>query len=70
LGFLTSVEADPDPARRVEVFPIKTRSRIHERTIALGFLGIISRVLRLEFSVYNDYFTTIFKLLLLREEGE
>ncbi len=30
-------------------------SQIHERTISLRFLGIILRVLRLEFSVYNVY---------------
>ncbi len=30
-----------------------SRSRIHERTILLRFLGIILRVLRPEVSVYN-----------------
>jgi hypothetical protein len=33
----------------------ETRSRIHERTISLRFLGIILSVLRLEVSVYNVY---------------
>jgi hypothetical protein len=32
-----------------------TRSRIHERTISLRFLGIILRILRFEVSVYNVY---------------
>ncbi len=31
------------------------RSRDHERTISLRFLGIILRVLTLEISVYNVY---------------
>jgi hypothetical protein len=31
------------------------KSRIHERTISLSFLGIILRVLRLEVSVNNVY---------------
>ncbi len=35
------------------IFP--SRSRIHERTISLSFLGMIFRVLRLEVSVYNVY---------------
>ncbi len=33
------------------------RSRIHESTISLRFLGIILRVLILEVSVYNAYIT-------------
>ncbi len=33
------------------------RSRIHEHTISLMFLGIILRVLRLAISVYNVYIT-------------
>jgi hypothetical protein len=33
----------------------KSRSRIHERTVSLRFLGIILRVLKLEVSVYNGY---------------
>ncbi len=37
-----------------------SRSRIHERTISLKFLGIILRVFRLEVSVYNIYFQTTF----------
>jgi hypothetical protein len=32
---------------------IKSRSRIHERTMSLSFLGIILRVLRFEVSVYD-----------------
>jgi hypothetical protein len=35
-------------------------SRIHERTISLRFLGIILRILRLEFSVDNVYITNDF----------
>ncbi len=38
-----------------------TRSRIHERTISLRFLGIILRVFRLEISVYNVYITNQFQ---------
>ncbi len=38
-----------------------TTSRILESTIALRFLGIILRVLRLEVSVYNVYITHQFK---------
>jgi hypothetical protein len=37
------------------------RSRIHERTIMLRFLGIILGVLRLEVSVYNVYITYQFQ---------
>jgi hypothetical protein len=37
------------------------RSRIHERTILLRFLGIILRVLRLEISVYNVYIKNQFQ---------
>ncbi len=33
------------------------RSKIHEGTISLRFLGTIFRVLRLEVSVYNVYIT-------------
>ncbi len=43
--------------------PVKgaeSRSRIHEHTISLRFLGIILRVLRLEVSVYNVYITNQF----------
>jgi hypothetical protein len=40
-----------------------SRSRIHERTVSLRFLGIILRVLRLEVSVYNVYITNQFKSL-------
>ncbi len=38
-----------------------TRSRIHERTISLRFLGIILRVLRLEISMYHVYITNQFQ---------
>ncbi len=34
-----------------------SKSRIHERTISLRFLGIILRVLRLEVSVYYTMIT-------------
>jgi hypothetical protein len=37
------------------------KSRIHERTILLRFLGIILRVLRLETSVYYVYITNLLK---------
>ncbi len=37
------------------------RSRIHERTISLRFLGLILRVLRLEVFVYNVYITNQFQ---------
>ncbi len=36
---------------------LECRSRIHERTISLRFLGIILRVLRLEVSAFNVYIT-------------
>ncbi len=51
--------------------PGELRSRIHERTISVRFLGIILRDLRLELSVYNVYITvqTSFKPLLLKEGG-
>ncbi len=35
----------------------QSRSRIHERTISLRFLGIILKVLRIEVSVSNMYIT-------------
>jgi hypothetical protein len=41
--------------------PTPTRSQIHERTISLGFLGMILRVLRLELSVYNVYISNQFQ---------
>jgi hypothetical protein len=37
------------------------RSRIHERTISLRFLGIFLRVLRLEVSIHNVYITNQFQ---------
>ncbi len=37
------------------------RSRIHERSISLRFLGIILRVLRLGVSVYDVYITNQFQ---------
>ncbi len=43
------------------------RSRIHERTFSLRFLGIVLKVLRLKVSVYNVY--TSFKQLMLRGGG-
>jgi hypothetical protein len=46
---------------------VTTRSRIHERTILLRFLGIILRVLRLEVSVYT--ITNQYKPLLLKGRG-
>ncbi len=43
------------------------RSRIHEHTSLLGFLGIILRVLRLEVSMFT--LQTSFKPLLLKGGG-
>ncbi len=37
------------------------RSRIHERTISLRFLGIILRVVKHEVSVHNVYITNKFR---------
>ncbi len=45
--------------------PPNSRSRIHERTISLRFLGIILIVLRLEVSLYNVYITNQFQPLFL-----
>jgi hypothetical protein len=39
------------------------RSRIHERSILLRFLGIIMRVSRLEVYVYNFYITNKFRTI-------
>ncbi len=44
-----------------------SRSRIHERTILLGFLGII--VLRLEVFVYNVYITNQFRSTFAQRGG-
>jgi hypothetical protein len=46
-----------------------SRSRIHERTILLRFLGIILRVLRLEVSVYDVYVTNQFHTTFARGGG-
>jgi hypothetical protein len=51
------------------VLCFQTRSRIHERTISLRFLGIILGVLILEVSVNNVTLQTSFKPLLLRGGG-
>jgi hypothetical protein len=40
---------------------LQYRSRFHERTISLRFLGVILGVLRLEVSVYNGYITNQFQ---------
>jgi hypothetical protein len=45
------------------------RSRIHERTISLRFLGIILRVIRLEVSVYNVFITNQFQPTFARGGG-
>jgi hypothetical protein len=45
------------------------RSRIHERTILLRFLGIIVRVLKHEVSVHNVYITSQFQKPLLLKGG-
>jgi hypothetical protein len=47
----------------------KGRSRIHEHTISLRFLGIILRVLRLEVSVYNVYIANQFQTTFARGAG-
>jgi hypothetical protein len=52
------------------VFNSGTRSRIHEHTISLRFLGIILRVLRLEVSVYNVYSTNQFQITFAKGEGK
>jgi hypothetical protein len=44
----------------------KGRSRIHEHTISLRFLGKILRVLRLEISVYNVYIANQFQTTFAR----
>ncbi len=49
--------------------PFLSRSRIHERTISLRFLGLILRVLRLEVSINNVTLQTSFKPLCSRGEG-
>ncbi len=46
------------------------RSRIHEHTISLRFLGIILRVLRLEVSVYNVYIANQFQTTFAQGEVE
>jgi hypothetical protein len=47
----------------------ESRSRIHEPTILLRFLGIILRVLRLEVSVFNVYITNQFQTTFARVGG-
>jgi hypothetical protein len=47
----------------------KGRSRIHEHTISLRFLGIILRFLRLEVSVYNVYIANQFQITFARGRG-
>ncbi len=47
----------------------ESRSRIHERTILLRFLGIILKVLRLEVSVYNVYIINQFQTTVAQKEG-
>jgi hypothetical protein len=51
---------------RHDVQEVSYLSRIHERTIALRFLGIILRVLRLEVSVNNIYITNKFQTTFAR----
>ncbi len=46
-----------------------SRSRIHERTILLRFLGIIMRILRLEVSVYNVCITNRFQITFAQGRG-
>jgi hypothetical protein len=47
-----------------------SRSRIHERTISMRFLGIILRVLRLDVSVDNVYIKNQFKSNFCSRERE
>jgi hypothetical protein len=49
---------------------IEPRSRIHERSLSLSFLGIILRVLRLEVLYTMFTLKTSFKALLLGGGGE
>jgi hypothetical protein len=46
-----------------------SRSRIHEHTISLRFLGIILKVLRLEVSTFNVYITNQFQTTFGWERG-
>ncbi len=46
-----------------------TRSRIHERTISVRFLGIILKVLRHEVSVYNVFIINQLQTTLLLRGG-
>jgi hypothetical protein len=50
--------------------PTDTKSRIHEHTISLSFLGIILRVLKLEVSVYNVYITNQYQITFSQARGE
>ncbi len=45
------------------------RSQIHERTISLGFLGIILRVIRLEVSGYDVYIAHQFQTTVAQGGG-
>ncbi len=63
-----SLSGNLSGARTQNIFHHRTnwirenRSRIHEHTISLRFLGIILRVLRFEVSVYYVYITNQFQI--------
>ncbi len=60
MGFLTGSQRELEE---------EYRSRIHERTISLRFLGIILRVLRLEVSLYKVYITNQFQTTFAKKGG-
>jgi hypothetical protein len=53
--------ADALKAKTAQSKRFQNRSRIHERTISVRFLGIILRFLRFEVSVYKVYITNQFQ---------
>jgi hypothetical protein len=63
-GRETSTEYERALLARKKFFAVTYRSRIHERTISLEFLGIILSVLRLEVFIYNVYITNQFQTTL------
>ncbi len=69
---LPDLSPHPTPSQRlfptlsVPLFP---RSRIHERTILLRFMGVILRVLRLRYPCTMVTLQTSFKALLLKGWG-
>ncbi len=63
LRYLLKLEYSETLTQKINPYgPISLpRSRIHELTISLRFLGIILRVLKLEVSVYNVYIKNQFQ---------